>query len=158
MGKPDKHDGGRSDEVPFVPGESAKERHQRRFEFAVDNRGEMRKFCMEHEIEFKMANNREHWIFIKGTQVVEWWPRTAKLVINKKWEDGIHTHSPGMVKHILIDTFKLVRVSPVEKFKKKESELERKLKAIRVLTPLIIGGIILLVLLQTVIIILYLTG
>ena len=78
--------------------------------------------------------------------------------MDKKWEDGIHTHAPGMVKQILVDTFNLHRESVADRLKKREAELDRKLKTIRVLTLLIIGGIILLVLLQTIIIILYLTG
>lgn len=27
-----------------------------------------------------------------GTKIAEWWPSSAKLVLNKDWDNGIHTH------------------------------------------------------------------
>ena len=42
--------------------------------------------------ELRVTNHGSHYIMTKGKNTAEWWPRTAKLVINKKWKGGIHCH------------------------------------------------------------------
>src|SRR5207249_2391327 len=33
-----------------------------------------------------------HWQITDGYFLTEWWPSSAKLVIGKKWHNGIHCH------------------------------------------------------------------
>lgn len=41
-----------------------------------------------------VLNNGEHWQihFPKG-RLLQWWPSTAKLVVNEEWKKGIHCHT-----------------------------------------------------------------
>jgi hypothetical protein len=40
-----------------------------------------------------ITNEGHHWkIVFPGKQSIQWWPSSAKLVVNEKWEEGIHCH------------------------------------------------------------------
>ncbi len=105
---PDKTSEGRSDAVPFDPYEDFKERHARRLGVNVTNKDLMLEFCKDHKIDFAVKNNEHHWMFIFDKKLwVEWWPSTAKLVINKQWNKGRHVHDIFQVMLILKRTFDL---------------------------------------------------
>jgi len=49
-------------------------------------------------LQLKISNDGHHWSFYAfnaapgDKQLFEWWPSSAKLVINKQWKKGIHVH------------------------------------------------------------------
>ena len=41
-----------------------------------------------------VGNDGHHWkIVFPGGLVVEWWPASAKLVVNQNWPNGVHCHT-----------------------------------------------------------------
>jgi hypothetical protein len=48
-----------------------------------------------------------HWQVKRGPILIEWWPRTAKMVVNKQWNKGVHVHDVTQLKHYL-DFIKLL--------------------------------------------------
>lgn len=53
---------GNSKICPFVPGESAQDRHYRRKKTNTEYIDKLKKWCKEKQIEFKVNNDGEHWI------------------------------------------------------------------------------------------------
>ena len=72
--------------------ECPSERHERRKDTNLANRSVLEEFCRDHEIKFVIKNEGHHWQFRRGKILVEWWPSSAKLVVNKRWKQGIHVH------------------------------------------------------------------
>jgi len=92
----DKRGVGRSKLIPQRPlgggYEQPMDRHERRKTANLSNRAVLEQFCQDHGIEFKISNEGHHWRFSRGKIEVEWWPSSAKLVVNKRWHQGIHVH------------------------------------------------------------------
>jgi hypothetical protein len=51
-----------------------------------------REWCQQLGLACRITNGGHHWQVTKGSFLAEWWPSSAKLVINKLWHDGIHCH------------------------------------------------------------------
>lgn len=93
MGLPDRSTLGPSRDVPFDPNEHYKDRHDRRKAIALANE-------IEAGIAFAMTggwlrvtNDGHHWsIYFADKMLAEWWPSSAKLVIDKQWGKSIHAH------------------------------------------------------------------
>jgi hypothetical protein len=85
--------------VPYLIGEDPKDRHFRRFTSNNDPNyvQKISEFCTQHGVIFKINNNGHHWHFEKQSKFVDWWPSTAKLVLNQNWKRGIHVHDYGQV-------------------------------------------------------------
>jgi hypothetical protein len=58
-------------------------------------------WCDQHGWSLRVHNGGHHWIFEREGTVVEWWPSSAKLVRDKAWTSGIHTHGWEQVERIL---------------------------------------------------------
>lgn len=39
-----------------------------------------------------IKNNGHHWQFRVAGHLVEWWPSSAKMVVDTKWKNGKHVH------------------------------------------------------------------
>jgi hypothetical protein len=83
---------GRSQLVPFRPGEAAMERHDRRLSVALDCEAIMRAWAAERGLTVRILNRGHHWLFEKVGFIAEWWPSSAKLVVNRRYERGTHVH------------------------------------------------------------------
>lgn len=92
MKYPDKHSAGSSDRVPFIPDEDPKDRHARRLHAALKDFDKVVEWCVANRWELDLKNRGQHWVFTRDKCIVEWWPSSAKLVIDKNWNDGIHCH------------------------------------------------------------------
>lgn len=92
---------GRSDLVPFDPHETYKDRHRRRQSVASKSQEDMVQWCAERQIACAVKNNGHHWMFTGGDWVCDWWPSTAKFVVNKNFQQGVHVHDIIQVKGIL---------------------------------------------------------
>ncbi len=78
--------------VGFRQGESWPERHARRLKAALEHRQSVENWCGRNGLELTITNRGQHWVFRKGQRIAEWWPSSAKLVIDQKYGRGIHTH------------------------------------------------------------------
>jgi hypothetical protein len=94
---------GRSALVPFVPGEDPMMRHARRLKANLEAEPTVRAWAAEMGWVLKVHNSGQHWIFKKSKRFVEWWPSSAKLVVDKSWDEGIHCHDYLQVKKIIME-------------------------------------------------------
>lgn len=78
--------------VRYRRGESWSERHQRRFRINLRFLPDARRWCRERSIAFEVTHSGHHWQFEVQGVPVDWWPASAKCVVNKKFESGIHVH------------------------------------------------------------------
>jgi len=93
----DVHKAGRSTSVPFVPGEDSGARHDRRMAAAMEREAEARAHCQARGVTLAITNGGQHWQFWKGQCQIDWWPSTAKLVFNQRWQRGTHAHDLDQV-------------------------------------------------------------
>lgn len=101
----DKQKVGPSNIVPFIPGEDPGVRHERRKKVALNTEESFKSWCQNNRIDLKVSNEGHHWRFLFNTKLIEWWPATAKLVIQRKYRNGIHVHDCEQVKRILKTEF-----------------------------------------------------
>ena len=97
----DHRSAGRSKISPYIEGECPQDRHARRRSEADSRRDELKKALNEIGWEIVIKNHGCHWIITKGKNKVEWWPNTAKMVINQKWSNGIHVHDTDQVLKVI---------------------------------------------------------
>ncbi len=90
----DKNGMGKSKLCPKVKGESEKsgERHARRKSFNLKRFKIIERFCENNNLVFRLLNNGHHWQVESDKKIIEWWPSSAKVVVNKNWKRGIHCH------------------------------------------------------------------
>lgn len=83
---------GRSSISPFIAGEGASRRHARRHRVSQQYADEVRTFCRQNEIKMAIKNEGHHWQFRVAKHIVDWWPSSAKMVTDAKWNKGKHVH------------------------------------------------------------------
>lgn len=112
----DRTTAGRSASVPYIPGEEPGARHARRHGEAQANEERARVFCRQVGLSLSVCNHGHHWIFSLSEPhrmfVAEWWPSSAKLVVQKKWEKGIHVHDVDQVIGVLGPIFQKWQQAP----------------------------------------------
>lgn len=92
---------GKSELVPYQVGESASERHARRLTVNLHWRHDLRQWAEVSGFVVTIKNNGHHWILIKPTIRIEWWPSSAKLVFNQQWDRGVHCHDWTQLKRAI---------------------------------------------------------
>ncbi len=83
---------GRSRLVPWFPNETDQERHERRLRTAMATRHKLEAWCDMNDLLLLVMDAGLHWKIDQPGFIAQWWPSTAKLVINKQWNNGIHVH------------------------------------------------------------------
>jgi len=79
-----------------------KMRHELRWRAAQSSSMTLATWCDERGIGMEMTNRGEHFHFYMDSEMVaEWWPRTAKFVVYKRYKEGIHVHNWLQVKLLL---------------------------------------------------------
>jgi hypothetical protein len=78
--------------VPYRVGEGARLRHYRRLDANLGFQASVEKWCKSQGFDLRITNNGHHWQLTKDHFLAEWWPSSAKLVLNKEWDQGIHCH------------------------------------------------------------------
>jgi len=68
------------------------ERHTRRLHSNLRYQAEVSEWCRARGFALRITNEGHHWQLTKDKFVAEWWPSSAKLVINKRWSEGCHCH------------------------------------------------------------------
>jgi len=94
---PDSASAGRSRIVPYYRGEDFRMRHVRRW-------------CWQRGLTPRITNEGHHWQIADGGFLAEWWPSSAKLVIGKKWHDGIHCHDYKQALKVIEDFYRKKRL------------------------------------------------
>lgn len=91
---PDARSAGRSRLIPFTPGDAPEERHQRRLEYNLTaGRAKVEEWCAALAITLTVTDEGHHWQFRRADGwIAEWWPSSAKLVIAKQYDRGVHVH------------------------------------------------------------------
>ena len=92
MSHPDARSAGRSREVPYVYGEEPGARHDRRLRAALESESRVRAWCGNAGVDLSITNEGHHWHFRRGGAAADWWPSSAKLVLDQRWAEGIHIH------------------------------------------------------------------
>lgn len=92
MGKSDAGSAGRSRIVPYIKGEEPEQRHARRLRVNQELLEEAKDFCRQNDIVMAVSNEGHHWRFKLPWHTVDWWPSSAKMVVDKKWCKGKHVH------------------------------------------------------------------
>jgi hypothetical protein len=88
----DRHKVGSSRIAGYQSGEPDKKRHQRRLAVNLAARDTLATWCHNRRIAMLVNNEGHHWIFRRAAAQVEWWPSSAKLVVNQDWRNGWHCH------------------------------------------------------------------
>ena len=101
--KPDVRSLGRSSVVPYVEGEDPMLRHERRRKSNLAYADILSKWCKENGWDMAIKSEGHHWIFNKGKMHAEWWPSSAKLVMNMQYNAGYHCHDYLQVEKTLLD-------------------------------------------------------
>lgn len=83
----------------YIP--SSKARHAARLQANLSGRASVEGWCSGRGVGLRITNGGHHWQFRRGAKLVEWWPSSAKLVMNKRWNHGIHTHGYDQVLRML---------------------------------------------------------
>ena len=86
---------GRSRIVPYRRGEDFRTRHTRRLRADLEQETNLRQWCEQRRLTLRITNEGHQWQITDGSFPAEWWPSSAKLVIGKRWHDGIHCHETG---------------------------------------------------------------
>lgn len=95
MGLPDAKNMGRSVRAPWA--ETHEERSKIRMDGATSDEAVLRQRVEKHGGTLSVKDYGNHFIIKIGNNVAEWWPSSAKLVIDKKWSKGIHAHDVEQV-------------------------------------------------------------
>ena len=104
---------GRSQLIPRRRHEFAMERHTRRKKVNFNMRERVDEFIKQHGLKLAITNENHHWQITQPDQdwQVDWWPSSAKLVVDKRWKYGVHCHDveqfiTAMTKWLAGETFK----------------------------------------------------
>ena len=69
-----------------------KRRRQRRLERNTNAADEAKTWADRHGFNLRVNNEGHHWMWEKGKFVVEWWPSSANLVLNRNYERSFRAH------------------------------------------------------------------
>lgn len=101
MSIPDRSSCGRSKIVPFLADEDASSRHARRMSAAHVERDEFRVYVQSLGGLLEIMNEGHHWRMSFPAWRAEWWPSSAKCVIEKRWNQGLHVHDLMQLRKVL---------------------------------------------------------
>ena len=75
----------------------------RRLSANLEQEANVRRWCEQRGLTLRITNEGHHWQITDGGFLAEWWPSSAKLVIGKKWHDGIHCHDEKQALKVIED-------------------------------------------------------
>lgn len=80
------------------------DRHARRLVNARKLIPTVIKWTIKVGINLTIKNQDNHWIWetLDGVNRADWWPSSAKLILNRDFTNGIHAHDPGQVARELV--------------------------------------------------------
>ena len=84
-------------QIRYIEGETPDARHDRRQQHNVNRLDRLRNYCKSNGFGLKVTNEEMHWQIKRGKIQIDWWPRSAKMIVNKQWSKGIHVHDTGQI-------------------------------------------------------------
>jgi hypothetical protein len=84
-------------DLAYIRGESAAARHKRRLMTNRDNLNRLRAYCGSKGFAFTLIQDGLHWRIEKHGVEIDWFPSTAKFIVNQNWKHGIHVHDISQV-------------------------------------------------------------
>lgn len=78
--------------MPYDPHEETEKRHARRAQAAHNHLPILKQYCEVQGWRIRVLNDGNLIEIMAGPHRYEWWPGTAKVIVNKKYERGIHCH------------------------------------------------------------------
>lgn len=85
----------RSEICPFVPGEAAGDRHQRRMETAVEMEARARRELNDRDPDLVLVVHAggSHWQVKEGRRIVaQWWPQSGRFVPGERYGEARKAH------------------------------------------------------------------
>lgn len=94
---------GRSTIAPFIPGESASDRHSRRLRANIDIRARLDAWLTLEDLSAVISNEGHHWRILRsdGRVFAQWWPSSAKLVFGAEFSKSVHCHDVDILRRAL---------------------------------------------------------
>ena len=96
---------GSSHLVPFIRNERPRKRHRRRLRINLKYEDEVAVWARLRGLKLRVTDGGQHWQFrgmYNGYRFsADWWPSSAKLVVNQRWDRGIHVHDYRQVQTVL---------------------------------------------------------
>ena len=86
---------------PLEPRDYMRRRRERRLDRNTNAAHEAMVWAARNGFVLRMYNEGHHWIWQKGEFVAEWWPSSAKLVLNRCYDDSLHVHDWSGVLSVL---------------------------------------------------------
>jgi hypothetical protein len=78
---------------PYIPGEEAGDRHQRRMETAVEMEDRARHECEDRGLSLVTHANGSHWQVKDGKRIVaQWWPQSGRFVPGERYDRASKAH------------------------------------------------------------------
>jgi hypothetical protein len=71
------------------PDDFRRARRERRLHRTLDLESEVARWASRHGFTLRVLNDGHHWLLQRPDLVAEWWPSSAKLVVNR---DYLHDH------------------------------------------------------------------
>ena len=85
-------------------------RHAKRRREALKVEKQLKSWLADIGVDLQIRNNGHHWQMRNENKFsADWWPSSAKFVINKNFHDGIHVHGVDQIAAILADHLKIDR-------------------------------------------------
>jgi hypothetical protein len=78
--------------VPYILGEHPGTRHERRLEKNLGWKGCVAAWARRNRVTLKITNHGHHWRFTKKDREAEWWPSSARLVRQRKYDHALRVH------------------------------------------------------------------
>lgn len=75
---------------PPTPDDFRRRRRDRRLDRTLDLEPEVRRWAAQHGFTLRVLNDGHHWLLQKPGLLAEWWPSSAKLVLNRNYLDDRH--------------------------------------------------------------------
>ncbi len=91
--------------VPYIPGEHPGERHERRLHTNLRRQELVKDWAHRAGVTLTIYNRGQHWRFTKGKVEAEWWPSSAKLVLQRKYDNDQHIHDHEQAIKVLVKHF-----------------------------------------------------
>jgi hypothetical protein len=67
-------------------------RHGERLDAAIADKLVVEEWCRQNGCTLEIRNDGHHWM-VRGAVWADWWPSSAKLVIERRWRRWCHTHT-----------------------------------------------------------------
>ncbi len=76
--------------VLLAPDEYMRRRRARRMDRTAQLEAQVQEWARRHGCTLRVLNDGHHWLFQKTGFIAEWWPSSAKLVLNRIYERNFH--------------------------------------------------------------------